>query len=738
MADNNSLVFYQQWAVAWLQMDKYSTNPWCVDSKNLDIFSDSQSVKGTAWSEPTQIEPVEWIDEDERGRFRLYEDGRVYDTEEQVWYDHDFYDDNAEYLQWRDKNIYGTQEFWTPRKLFVKYDWDDWSEIVILTDNLKYYIPHDWLHFNMVLQNKDNATSDAGVWDEGISYYIKVWTSWTAWSFNVSSKIAWGRLKFNLWKPYNNTSFTNWEVSVTQSAYIYRNSPTEALKGWGTINKTILWKFTFDAGTNSYTITDWSANPDKWNITINTTTWEIEIETFLSQYFWANMSWYEKWLHVWAKPDTNDAYLSFTWAYIKEYWDYLVPSEKEVMQLDDKYYVEIDDNEYQELEWLKQYDLDATGYWTLIWTWVFTIPEWKDIVAITKTFDYRLVFVNDDENEMWFVYLVPAWDDILTFSQGWEYPWMKFINATMINWYAYFIAENRWIRGLYIFYNWQTKKIVWADNKYTEWESIIDWKQIYNFTWPMINWRGHVVAPTVNWIYMYWENRYWQNVGSFILKVDWEINSMDAKNNELKVTYTEWANSYYKIYQDDINIRNYEQDWSITFPVQIGTHMLEKEIRDLELSYFLPNENTSFDVYVNINDYYFWTFTIENWPDLEVWDTVELKWAWNAELVFIEKNWNDYTFKLVWNMPYQTSTDKKIIVDSTEYEYTEMTHFKKIWSCMLSNDFMKWWKNRIFKITAENELPIVRKMQIRIDGHTDTHNSPLLYSVRLLSSQNDR
>jgi hypothetical protein len=40
--------------------------------------------------------------------------------------------------------------------------------------------------------------------------------------------------------------------------------------------------------------------------------------------------------------------------------------------------------------------------------------------------------------------------------------------------------------------------------------------------------------------------------------------------------------------------------------------MLEKEIRDLELSYFLPNENTSFDVYVNINDYYFWTFTIEN------------------------------------------------------------------------------------------------------------------------------
>ena len=69
MADNNSLVFYQQWAVAWLQMDKYSTNPWCVDSKNLDIFSDSQSVKGTAWSAATAIPPVDYIDVDEKGRF---------------------------------------------------------------------------------------------------------------------------------------------------------------------------------------------------------------------------------------------------------------------------------------------------------------------------------------------------------------------------------------------------------------------------------------------------------------------------------------------------------------------------------------------------------------------------------------------------------------------------------------------------------------------------------------------
>jgi hypothetical protein len=51
---------------------------------------------------------------------------------------------------------------------------------------------------------------------------------------------------------------------------------------------------------------------------------------------------------------------------------------------------------------------------------------------------------------------------------------------------------------------------------------------------------------------------------------------------------------------------------------------------------------------------------------------------------------------------------------------------------------MKEGKARIFKIATDNELPIVRKMQIRVDWHTDTHNSPLLYSIRLLSDQKDR
>ena len=666
-SNNNELVFYQQWAVAGLQMDKYSTNPWCVDSKNLDIFSDSQSVKGTAWSEPTQVPSVDYVDVDEKGRFYLLANWNVYDSVADITYNHDFFDANAsnlDYLdwQWSQRAVYGT-----PLKLFVAYDWDTWRNITVVTDRTWHTRYNTWVH-SIVKQVSDKTSAVWTVdlhWDS--SYVtVSINSSTNFQSHRTLPWMTWGRVKMNLTVRGNTNPLEYWHINVIN----HNLKRDESIKGWK-VN-----------GNGTTTTTDFT---------------ESTVYEWYVDWYWGE---YGQNLQITSKL-SNEAYKLDEEFFTNEKWDYMLPWEKNFVQIDWTWYMFVpDQNLYEEIDMIKEYDVDGNSYWTIMTAWAFPVREWQEIVALTKTFDYRLVFCNDNSKEVWYVYLVPAWDDMLNFQQAWEFPWLKFINAVMVNGYSYVIADERWVRGLYIFYNWQTKKIVGADTKYTEWESIIDWKQIYNFTWPMLNWRGHVVAPTVNGIYMYWENRYWQNVGSFILKVDWEITSMEAKNNELKVTYTEWANTYYKIYQDDINIRNYEQDWSITFPVQIGTHMLEKEIRDLELSYFLPNENTSFDVYVNINDYYFWTFTIENWPDLEVWDTVELKWAGNAELVFIEKNWNDYTFKLVWNMPYQTSTDKKIIVDSTEYEYTEMTHFKKIWSCMLSNDFMKWWKNRIFKIMS--------------------------------------
>ena len=43
----DNLNFYSAWLPAGQQTDRYSSQPWCLRSKNLDIFSSSKSVKAT-------------------------------------------------------------------------------------------------------------------------------------------------------------------------------------------------------------------------------------------------------------------------------------------------------------------------------------------------------------------------------------------------------------------------------------------------------------------------------------------------------------------------------------------------------------------------------------------------------------------------------------------------------------------------------------------------------------------
>ena len=56
----DNLNYYSSWLPAWQQTDRYSSQPWCLKSKNLDIFSSSKSVKATAFSEPVS-ESTSWI-----------------------------------------------------------------------------------------------------------------------------------------------------------------------------------------------------------------------------------------------------------------------------------------------------------------------------------------------------------------------------------------------------------------------------------------------------------------------------------------------------------------------------------------------------------------------------------------------------------------------------------------------------------------------------------------------------
>ena len=737
-SNNNELVFYQQWAVAGLQNDKYSTNPWCVDSKNLDIFSDNQSIKGTAWSEPTQIEPVEWIDEDERGRFRLYADGTVYDSVEDVTYNHTYYDAHAETINWKDWQWAIVHPFWTPRKLFVKYDEQgSWSVIVVITDTLKWYIPRQWISIDMTKL----YTGNAQFWDTDTTYYyhrIKYTSSSNRWWANVTTTYRTARTIFNLeWSYWN---FTDGKIEIAESSDLTYDPETKIIKSRPARAMREIGKFTQNDW--NITLTEWSQQPI-WTSTQAAWSAYINCEAYIS---WnistTDTSWWSG-IRIEAKSDDWNSYLYIQDAQVKDNWVYLKPLEnRQVIQIDDKWYMQVDTNEYEEIEWYKNYDNNGSEYWTLMTAGSFALPDWQDIAAIAKSFDYRLVFVNKVDYDIWMIYYVPAGDDILTFSQGWEYPWLKFINATMINWYAYIIAENRWIRGLYIFYNWQIKKIASSDIRYTEAMSLMDWKQIYDFTWPMFNWRGKVVAPTKTGIYMYWENKWGQNVGSFILKLaEWTVNKVDVVNGKLRVEYSIGDNNYYKEYQDDINIKTYESEFSITYPVQISSHILEKEPLKLAVSYDIPNSSTSMDVYLSVNDYHFWSFLTDWTVEPEVWDKFKVSWlSWNYWLIFVEKDWNWLTFTLDGDLPYQSANTMNLVSEdnSTTIGFSDINHFKKIWTISKASPQEKIGKHTLLNISNGNDLPIVRKAQVKIVWKTDTHVSPLLYDVRFLSTQLDK
>ena len=737
-SNNNELVFYQQWAVAGLQMDKYSTNPWCVDSKNLDIFSDSQSVKGTAWSAATAIPPVDYVDVDEKGRFYLYANWNVYDSVEQITYDHTYYDAHAENINWKDWNWMITQPFWTPRKLFVKYDEQgSWSVIVVITDTLKWYIPRQWISINMTKL----YTGNAQFWDSDTTYYyhrIKYTSSSNRWWANVTTTYRTARTIFNLeWSYWN---FTDGKIEIAESSDLTYDPETKIIKSRPARAMREIGKFTQNDW--NITLTEWSQQPI-WTSTQAAWSAYINCEAYIS---WnistTDTSWWSG-IRIEAKSDDWNSYLYIQDAQVKENWVYLKPLQnRQVIQIDDKWYMQVDTNEYEEIEWYKNYDINGYEYWTLMTAWSFALPDGQEIAAIAKSFDYRLVFVNKVDYDIWMIYYVPAGDDILTFSQGWEYPWLKFINATMINWYAYFIAENRWIRGLYIFYNWQIKKIASSDIRYTEAMSLMDWKQIYDFTWPMFNWRGKVVAPTKTGIYMYWENKWGQNVGSFILKLaEWTVNKVDVVNGKLRVEYSIGDNNYYKEYQDDINIKTYESEFSITYPVQISSHIVEKEPLKLAVSYDIPNSSTSMDVYLSVNDYHFWSFLTDWTVEPEVWDKFKVSWlSWEYWLIFVEKNWNWLTFTLDGDLPYQTSNTMNLVSEDTETTivFSDINHFKKIWTISKTSPQEKIGKHTLLNISNGNDLPIVRKAQVKIVWKTDTHVSPLLYDVRFLSTQLDK
>ena len=710
-SNNNELVFYQQWAVAGLQMDKYSANPWCVDSKNLDIFSDSQSVKAMAWTDKEAI-TNDWVDVDSKERFYLAADWRVWDSVDQIWYNHDYFDTNANIVDYSNWQTAAKALFWTPKRLFVAYSWDVWKTITIITDRLIYNIYSDWVHvlgrstyLSWVSDNTGTTTSRTR---------IKFENSNTAY-FNVA--LDWEyccRAKYTLKAQWSD--FTEINLSAYKANLFWKNQSKSFDIEYSTKGDQIV-------DVNSLSITSWDT---------------YSIEFYADNYLDSSTYWRYCWLWFQGKCSTPTWFIDVR-LYKKEDWEYLYPKNRNFMEIEDETYMEwLDTTQYIQLYYDSEEDLDWNVYYQFM-TWnVLDFPDWYNIVAFARAFDYQYVFVN--KGDMWIIYY--ATDENLAAWERWfRFPWMQFVNAIMIWQYVYVIADERWVRWLYVYYNWDMKKLVWADMRYTEWLNLIDWKEKYNFSWIMVNWRNNVVCATKDSVFMRWRNKLWSNVWTFILNTEWEIVDIKTERGRLDVYFTIDQTKYRKTFQDDVNIRRYEPEFEIVYPVQINSHILEKEPLKLAVSYDIPNSNTSMDVYLSVNDYHFWSFLTDWTVEPEVWDKFKVSWlSWDYWLIFVEKIWNWLTFTLDGDLPYQSSNTMNLVSEDTETTivYTDFNHFKKIWIISKTSPQEKIGKHTLLNISNGNDLPIVRKAQVKIVWHTDNHVSPLLYDVRLLSNQYDK
>jgi hypothetical protein len=120
----DNLNYYSSWLPAWQQTDKYTSQPWCLKSKNLDIFSSSKSVKATAWSTPIQwasdIIKQEW-------KLKLKTDGKVYEAVAGV--DVLLNDPSVNFpvyqvcYTWRNWT-YADAQWGTAQDMSVRYEWD--------------------------------------------------------------------------------------------------------------------------------------------------------------------------------------------------------------------------------------------------------------------------------------------------------------------------------------------------------------------------------------------------------------------------------------------------------------------------------------------------------------------------------------------------------------------------------------------------------------------------------------
>jgi len=736
----DNLNFYSNWLPAGQLTDKYSSQPWCLKSKNLDIFSSSKSVKATAWSTPSQT-GADIIKQD--WKLILKTDGKVYDISS--WEEVLVVDPSVNFpvyqvsYNWKN-GTYENAQWGTVQDMSVMYEWNEWDSFVVFTDRAmlvyskiatvyeKEIDAWSWTQSSWVTENGYEFTADSLPWNRYLIIHIKEPKFWSM------------PLRLYCTEP-ETTDVTISVESITldffQEKYYY-DAQLDGMIGTGSASKSISFSWTIQDGILvDIPIAENIDSYDYCRIQINITRTRREWKSWNS---WSGGKLYLD-INWWPEEDHRMTINNekSDWDYHKQY-DYLPVRERKL--------VSIWNYAYSQSYWIKGTSFQPLYKWNGTWVeddgekkikydfiadmWWETDPRMDVIWLITWNEQVYMI-----GNLEWNWYIIPCdlswwrWTPYIAYG-------CTFTGVANIDYLMYLVWDDRGISQLRA-YNWQELvKVIWW-NKESNTNDLIDIEEQYKFDWKIVKYRWNLILSTSdNRIFEYGQT-YGGKGWVFIHEIPWTIEELKSNWNDLEVKYTNnWA-TYITTYQDDTPIKNYNTEWEAVYPIVLWNHLLEKEESDLYVSYILPSAETSLEFWGMANHYHFWTFTSSDSYTFSTTASYKMKGCtWDYELKFIEKNGNQYTFRLEWDLPIQTTNDMKITdTEWTELiNYSEYNHFRKIGE-ITTTEYQEW-EFRFHNLNNKLELPKSHSLQIMVKGKGNQNYTPELFSLDLVANQRER
>lgn len=734
----DNLNFYSNWLPAWQQTDKYSSQPWCLRSKNLDIFSSSKSVKATAWSEPTTtgsdivaqdgdlVLKTDWI---------VYEDWAAFLNTATNWY--------ALQVSYNGWASYSAWTWGTVKDMVVKYEWDEWKSFAVFTDRASLVYSKE----KFVVKKTIGETFDCTYQGLGTEwyYFVKANNTSSTMVMNIYFNNPWInksipiRLYANSDSSTDNCFIENVRIRSYKDKILY--DPEIDTMIWvsgdgGSSYRTDTWKTWTEVTATWWVDVNVPCSPLVSYMNIEITVNFVQNE-WATNYRWGGLfyidmnDWPTEWHYMkYANWTTSDGDYNYYYAYLpiedrklKGIWEYFWLKWSGTQTLYSR-----------QGEWKSEGEGKVVIYDFIQYMW-YSNDVSMDVISMIAWNEQ--IYMIGNMNWNWYIFPCDlSWGRGTPYiAYGCTFKW-----ATNIDYLLYLVWENRGISQFWVYNGQELVPILWGNEEKGS-KNLLKTDEQYKFSWNIVEYRGNLILSTEDWRILEYGQTYWGKWGSFIheLPSGAVITELKAKDNNLSVKYDITTTHYLTVYQDDVPVKNYNTEWMAEYPIVIWNHLIEKEESDLYASYILPNSNCKLEFWGMANHYHFWTFKSADNYTFSTTASYKLKGCtWNYALKYIEKNGDEYTFRLEWDLPVQNWTQMKIT--DTEWTelitYTSYNHFRKIWE--ITTDGYQEWEFRFHNLNNKLELPKSYSLQIMVKGKGTANYTPELFAVDLVANQRDR